>query len=101
MPLMIQFRKGRACPTIICDQCQQPITDAKDGGYFYPLARCDGEVVPMTFLHKGDCNRVYSATHGRLACWTELTCLPFFLVNNLHTSWKRCQERGRLIASIG
>ena len=36
MPLVIQFHDGLSCPTIVCDACQEPIMDAKDGGYFFP-----------------------------------------------------------------
>ena len=28
MPLVIQFHDDLACPTIVCDWCQQPITQA-------------------------------------------------------------------------
>jgi len=36
MPIMIQFHDDLSCPTVICDWCQQPITDARLGGYFFP-----------------------------------------------------------------
>ena|SRR5215831_13897955 len=84
MPLVIQFRDGLSCPTILCDACQQPITDAKGGGYFFPMVpRQEGKTVAITFLHKGACDRAYEARHGRLDCWEELRHLPTFLARNL------------------
>jgi hypothetical protein len=50
MPLVIQFHDGPSCPTIVCDACQEPIMDAKDGGYFFPrVAREEGRTVPIFF----------------------------------------------------
>jgi hypothetical protein len=84
MPLVIQFHDGLSCPTIVCDWCQAPIADAKKGGYFFPVApRTEGAVVPVTFLHKGRCDRAYSARHGRLEWWQELRDLPTLLARNL------------------
>ena len=84
MPLMLQFHDGLSCPTIVCDWCHQPITEARDGGYFFPTcARADGEMVPLTFLHKGPCDEAYGARHGRFEWWHELRDLPTFLLRNL------------------
>jgi hypothetical protein len=45
MPLMIQFHDGLSCPTIVCDWCHTPITDAREGGYFFPMCtRADNEM---------------------------------------------------------
>jgi len=84
MPLVIQFHDGLACPTIVCDWCQQPITDARDGGYFFPESdRADDTMVPLTFLHKGHCDRAYGVCHGEMASWEELRILPLLLARNL------------------
>ncbi len=87
MPLMIQFHDDLACPTIVCDWCQQPITDAREGGYFWPqTCREAGTTVPVIFLHKGRCDTRYQGAHGPLDCWHELRDLPGYLVRNLaHT----------------
>ena len=102
MPLMIQFRQGRACPTVVCDCCQPPITRAAEGGYFYdPTNRSADELTEMLFLHKGACDRAYSSCFGRLDHWGELKALPFFLVNNLDITWTQARDTGSLLSSIG
>jgi hypothetical protein len=82
--LMMQFCDGLSCPTVVCDYCQRPIVDARDGGYFWPLAeRQEGQMMSPVFLHKGRCDNAYSARHGRLDCWDELSMLPLSLADNL------------------
>ena len=67
MPLVIQFHDDLSCPTIVCDWCQEPITDAGLGGYFFPFSsRTDGTTVPITFLHKGGCDDAYKQHLGNL-----------------------------------
>jgi hypothetical protein len=84
MALVIQFHEGLSCPTVVCDWCHAPITHAWAGGYFFPVApRTEGAMVPLTFLHKGACDRAYAAQHGRLEWWGELWELPTFLARNL------------------
>jgi len=93
VPLVIQFREGLSCPTVVCDYCQRPITDARDGGYFFATTdRQEGTTVPMTFLHKIRCDDRYSAQHGRLENWNELAALPGYLAENLglaRKTWSR------------
>ena len=90
MPIMIQFHDDLSCPTVICDWCQQPITDARLGGYFFPQTdRDEGTTAPLTFLHKGSCNRRYERTHGRLDLWGELRDFPMFLSRNLNLPDKK------------
>jgi hypothetical protein len=85
MPLMIQYTDGLLCPTIICDWCQEPITEATRGGYFWPYnpARTEGDLQALTFLHKGRCDFAWQAARGPLDCWEELRYLPTFLMDNL------------------
>ena len=86
MPLVIQFHDGLSCPTIICDACQEPITDAQVGGYFFPMtARDEGKTAPITFLHKGACDDAYAQLHGRFDWWGELRELPRLLARTLHS----------------
>jgi len=87
MSLVIQFHDALSCPTIVCDWCHQPIEEARQGGYFFPVApRTEGTMVPITFLHKGSCDSAYSSAHGRLEWWGELGELPTFLARNLHVA---------------
>jgi len=84
MPLVIQFHDDLSCPTIVCDWCQEPITDARLGGYFFPVVpRTEGTTVPMTFLHKGHCDDAYGAKYGAFDWWGELRDLPMYLARNL------------------
>jgi hypothetical protein len=84
MPLMIQFHDGLACPTVVCDWCQQPIDQAQAGGYFWPTGpRAEGQLIALTFLHKGACDDVWQALYGPLDCWEELLYLPTFMMDNL------------------
>jgi hypothetical protein len=84
MPLMVQYLDGLSCPIAVCDWCQQPISEAGDGGYFWPRGpRTEGQLIALTFLHKGRCDETWAAVYGRLDCWEELRCLPAFLMDNL------------------
>src|SRR5215831_4826261 len=85
MPLVIQFHDGLSCPTVICDACEQPIEDAREGGYFFPrVAREEGRTVPIFYLHKGACDRAFIGQRPWLEWWGELRELPLFLARNLH-----------------
>jgi hypothetical protein len=87
MPLVIQFHDGLSCPTIVCDAYQEPITDARAGGYFFPrVAREEGRTVPSFYLHKGACDRAYTGQHGWLEWWGELWELPTLLAGNPHVA---------------
>ena len=84
MPLVIRFRDGLSCPTIIWDACEEPITDARKGGYFFPrVAREEGRTVPIFYLHKGACDRAFGAQHVGLDWWGELHEFPTLLARNL------------------
>jgi hypothetical protein len=69
----------------VCDWCQQPITEAGDGGYFFPVTtRDEGKTVPITFLHKGRCDDLYGRKYGEFDWWEELRQLPIYLARNLN-----------------
>jgi hypothetical protein len=84
MPVMIQFHDGLACPTIVCDWCEQPIEQAGAGGYFWPARLyTEGQLIVPTFLHKSACADTWEAAFGPLECWEELLYLPPFLIGSL------------------
>jgi hypothetical protein len=95
MPLIIQFHDSLSCPTVICDWCQRPITNARNAGYFWrylthkanePPAISfpqQGDRMAIIFLHKGRCDERYHAAHGPTDAWAELRYLPTFLARNL------------------
>ena len=84
MPLVIQFHGGCSYPTIVCDWCQEPITDAQDGGYFYPVtAREEGTTVAVTFLHHAACDEAYGRQYRACHWWGALREFPRLLAYTL------------------
>ena len=98
MPLLIMEKQGRACPTVVCDHCGQPIKDAKEGNYQWEVEG-DGT---LYFTHK-QCCRAFEAARSRGLhwAWSDLSGLPVFLANNLKLKWKDAKETARWMASLG
>ncbi len=100
MPLVIQYNGAYAAPKIVCDQCGELITDAKDGNYQWSMVGADeGITTPLYFTHKQCCD-AFERTHGDPHAWAAigLECLPHYLVKNLHTDWRTSQAMARLMA---
>src|SRR5262245_13517698 len=98
MPLVIEFTGPYAAPKVVCDHCGTVIDTAQDGNYQWAEdGGADGQQAPMFFTHKACCE-AFERTRGGAWGAIGLECLPFFLVQNLHSSWREAQASGRLMA---
>lgn len=102
MPIRIQHESGCFKPVVVCDHCDEPIEDAKEGNYQWRV-ECgqpvDGQ---MFFTHKSCCRDFELANGGRVGWfWTSLDALPVFLANNLKVDWQKAADSARLFAEIG
>lgn len=81
---MIGIREinGRAGGVIICDVCSQPITEIGLGMIRYPPEIKEGESLPVTHCHKGDCDHKLTARDGQ-SNWQEL---GHYLLDTCHNS---------------
>lgn len=88
--IRMEHRGGLDCPTVYCDQCKQPIREARHGLYVWDSLN-PGE---MATVHKGECDRRYEAVAGYGFCGTmELFTLPIYLGNGMNIRW---EEAGTL-----
>ena len=79
MPIRMQRQEGRSCPLVICDWCEQPITDARLGMYAWLIGTDGGlpEQGAVYFLHK-PCSWAFERAHPGpwVLGWEELRVLP-------------------------
>lgn len=101
MPIVMQLLRENNRdiygPTVICDQCGEPIEDAKKGNTEFRVnengAPVDGVIV---FLHKA-CSRAFEDAHGGRVHWffDELTLFPVYLATGLRVNWREAREWAR------
>jgi len=98
MPLVIRLQGRYDVPQVVCDCCQQVITDASDGNYqwCYTTYR-EGETARIAFTHKA-CADAFERQHGGNWGVMELAALPAFLANNLHVSWKKTSTVAQMMS---
>jgi hypothetical protein len=98
MALVIQYHGPYATPQVTCDHCGELITDATEGNYQWSHpAIVEGPTTPIYFTHKACCVAFEQAQGGDWGA-IGLECLPFYLVKNLHTSWRAAEASGRLMS---
>jgi hypothetical protein len=103
MGLQIKIEGGRYRPVVACDHCGEEIDDARQGNYQWRVEEngnpADGGLI--FFTHKRCCRPFEESNGGRVGwCWTPLSCLPVFLVNNLSLDWEKAKETAQLMASL-
>lgn len=71
MPLKIEMTPWGAAPVLLCDQCGEPIADARDGNYQW-LAEAEAGVGTVRrfafFVHKR-CSHPFEQARGGVAAW--------------------------------
>jgi hypothetical protein len=91
MAIKIRITGRVAKPVAICDQCHQLIEDAHQGLYLWDLEECEGDMMPLYTVHKGNCERQFD--QGRQMAWEALDSLPVFLGMNMNMDWKKTLTR--------
>jgi hypothetical protein len=100
--LCIVDEKGRSCPQVFCDYCQERILTAREGNYQFLMGFKSGERAEIFFTHKRCCH-AFEQTHPAPAgfFWgaMELKCLPIYLGNTLQLEWKKAKATAKLMAT--
>ncbi|MCC7023088.1 MAG: hypothetical protein IT338_09680 [Thermomicrobiales bacterium] len=89
MPLKIEMSPESVRPVVICDQCGEPITEARDGNYQWQAPWEPGMSRKFVFFtHKG-CNHAFEQARGGSGAWyaMELTELLPLLARGLEIDW--------------
>ena len=90
MPLKIEMSPESVRPVVICDQCGEPIGDARDGNYQWQ-APLDPALVRrfIFFTHKGACAHAFEQARGGSGFWyaMELTELLPHVARGLNVDW--------------
>jgi hypothetical protein len=77
MPIVMINRRGRYCPTIVCEVCEEPILDS--GNVLYDPERLD----TIYYVHKGRCNDIIEAQCTPASLWwEELSWFLVYVANN-------------------
>jgi hypothetical protein len=77
MPIVMVHKHGRNCPTIVCNACEEPVTE--HGNVLWDPDRPDR----LYYAHKGRCDRaIVAQCRPALLCWEELGHFLVFVANN-------------------
>lgn len=102
MPLTILHKDGQSQPTIICDECGEPIVRHQDGCYAFADG-ADGATVPLMFFHLGarlSCLDRYERRNGASLGWMHIEVLFPYLLNNLEMSDEALAEARQRAVSM-
>jgi hypothetical protein len=89
MPLKIEMSPESVRPVVICDQCGEPIDDARDGNYQWQAPLDPGMSRKFVFFtHKG-CSYDFEQARGGGGAWyaMELTELLPHVAIGLKVNW--------------
>lgn len=101
MGIVLDYEDGQVRPVVVCDWCDQPITDGTRGNF---IGSTFGDARPIVFVHTGDCDRSYCAAHGGRGEWQgndRLDVLPLYLAANLGVDWEAAAARLRDMRDFG
>jgi hypothetical protein len=79
--ILIKQIDGRSCPLIICDACNEPITNIKMGIVRYKSGGGDGDISEVQHSHKTTCDKALSGVEGKHS-WQDLSHHLFLLLTN-------------------
>lgn len=103
MPIAIQVHKGsqRYRPVVICDQCGEQITDAKDGNYEWRADQGEWTEYQIYFTHKKCCH-AFEMENGDPSMWLagELAHFMLYLGNNLNLDIDSARETAAQLSLI-
>lgn len=54
--ISVTEEEGELCPIILCDGCDERITESDDSVCLYPFGKTEDEIVSVKHAHKGVCH---------------------------------------------
>jgi len=89
MPLKIEMSPESVRPVVICDQCGEAITDARDGNYEWQAPLDPALSRKYVFFTHKSCALAFELARGGSGAWyaMELTELLPHLARALHLNW--------------
>jgi hypothetical protein len=99
MAIEIRAEKGRYCPRVVCDVCNEPIDDANGNVLWQPE-----DPATLYFAHH-PCyrplfKRTTEAVHGQ-TMWQPLEAFLYFLTNNTGYNAASGKRSARLVSLTG
>jgi hypothetical protein len=77
MAIVMISKRGRNCPTIVCDVCHEPLQE--HGNVLWDPGRPEA----LYYVHKGRCNDIVEAQHKPAHLWwEELSWFLVYVANN-------------------
>lgn len=83
MPLKIETTDFGAAPVVLCDQCGEPILDARDGNYQWLADNEAGSTRRFVFFTHKSCSHAFEQHRGGAEAWyaMELADLLSYLAH--------------------
>jgi hypothetical protein len=95
MPIVMIQKRGRYCPTIVCEVCQEPITE--HGNVLYDPEQLER----IYYVHKGRCNDVIEAQARPASLWwEELSWFLVYVANNAKLPPRTLVKREQWIKQV-
>lgn len=99
MPILMDYRRGKWCPTVFCDGCGEWIRDGSQANYRWLAWREDTGFqnrTPPLFFHWG-CDNAHVYRDGEAYPWGRLAVFPTMLTSNLNLREKVVREAIRFV----
>ena len=89
MSLKIEHTDWGVTPVVICDQCGEPIRDARDGNYQWQAPVDPGLSRKFVFFTHKSCAHTFEQARGGSGAWyaMELTELLPHVARGLNINW--------------
>jgi hypothetical protein len=103
MPLKIEMSPESVRPVVICDQCGEPIADARDGNYQWQAPLDPGMSRKFVFFTHKQCAHAFEQARGGSGAWyaMELTELLPHVASGLKVNWDEATRYAGLTNADG
>ncbi len=105
MPIVMEQRKGRYCPRVRCDHCQEYIDDVEDGNAEWAIGKESHELLlggKVFYTHKRCCHP-FEAKYSKESVWMadELSAHIGMLCHNTQFSQSQSDRMVESLADMG
>ena len=93
--ITVKAKKGRYCPSIICDVCGDEIINAQNA-----LVKFGNDLFPdrLLFCHKGNCDII--SDNGQYRFFHVLSVFLVWLVQNADFDWEKAKDNADWLSRI-
>lgn len=91
MPLTMILDKGASRPALVCDFCNEEITDAFGGYWEWNEPAGETRITNFKFIH-GRCNEAHERLNGKSEYFMGIHNFMVYLLNNLNLTGERLDE---------